>query len=333
MIKTIVCPGVSLLMMLASLTVVYAERIALPPQQPSSGAGSNSYPHASFSKSVHDSNDLKYWLYEPQAPAPANAPVLLYLHGWSATTPDAYEKMLIHFARKGLIVVYPKFGGWFNTGKYESNAKTAYKNAIKRLQEPGHVSPDLTKTVFAGHSLGAHLALRMANSSVSESYPAPLALVLHEAAGADTQINETLSLENLSSIVSSTYLLLISREQWVSDPNTYGTVMQAWNNTPQIPRQQKSFIAVQSDSYGDPDLVSDHLGVVAGDCGWFCTAPLDAIDWWGYWRPTEAIINYVFYGKDFEFVFGNGQTVRYMGKWADGTPVAPKLTAADFNEI
>ncbi len=315
------------------LLTITAAAHASPPAQPSSGPGSDTYPHASYKKSSYGSGDLKYWIYEPQSPAPTSAPVLLYLHGWAADKPDIYENMLVHFARKGITVVYPKFGGLFNFGSYEANAKSAYVAALDRLQNGTHVSPDLSRTAFAAHSLGAHIALRMANSAATETYPAPLGLVLHEAAGFDTAANASLSLDDLSSIGAHTHLVLITQESWESDPNNVGTVTRAWNNTTQIPSQQKNLIAVQSDSYGNPDLVSDHLGVQSGNCGWFCTRPLDAIDWWGYWRPTEALVNHMFYGTDAGYVLGDGPSVRDMGQWSDGTQVTPKLTASDFNGI
>ena len=307
---------------------------ASPPQQPASGPGSANYPHASYSKNAYGSGDLKYWLYEPASPAPSNAPVMLYLHGWNADKPDMYEDMLAHFARKGIIVIYPKYGGLFNFSSYEPNAKTAYNNALDRLQDGSHVAPDLTRTMFAAHSLGAHIALRMANSAASESYPVPLGIALHEAAGYSYfDDNSSLSLSDLSSISANTHMILMMREAWQDDVNNQGTVTRAWNNATQVPLQQKNLIAIQTDTYGNPDLVSDHNAVQSGNCGWFCTRPLDAIDWWGYWRPTEALINHVFFGTDSQFVLGDGSSVRDMGQWSDGTPVKPKLTTSDFDNI
>src|SRR4051794_33801759 len=46
-------------------------------------------------------------LREPGLRAPA--PVVLFLHGWGATTPSYYRPWLEHLAREGNVVLYPRY--------------------------------------------------------------------------------------------------------------------------------------------------------------------------------------------------------------------------------
>ena len=65
------------------------------------------------------------------------------------------------------------------------------------------------------------------------------------------------------------------------------------------------------------------------------THGLDAIDSWGYWRPTDAALAEAFgeTADAFAFCSDTGPTcdpVRDMGSWSDGTPVARIANAADL---
>ena len=57
-----------------------------------------------------------------------------------------------------------------------------------------------------------------------------------------------------------------------------------------MPRERRNWLRVPSDDHGTPPLVSDHLGSLAGEIFLGGSSPLDAIDWWGYWRPTDAAL-------------------------------------------
>ncbi len=300
---------------------------ATPPEQPSSGPGSDVYAHGSYTLSDYGSGDLKYWVYEPASPVPATAPVLLYLHGWSADNPVYYQEMLIHFARKGYIVVFPKYGDWFNISSYEANAKTAFENALTELQSGSHVSPDLDKVIFSGHSLGTQIASRMADTAASFSYPEPKALILHEPAGA-TQLQNDFAIDNnMNNVSSDTLLTIILRDDWSTDPGGYPVPVTIWHATEHL--TDRNAFRVRNDTFGSPDLLSEHSSMQTSNVNFWENNKVDAIDTWGYWRPTEAAINYALYGTDSQYVLGGGADVIDMGNWSDGTPVVKKEIVSD----
>jgi hypothetical protein len=192
-----------------------------------------------------------------------------------------------------------------------------------------------------GHSLGAMISLRLAaQPQTVPALPVPEILVLHEPAGKTTPFIAgnpawDISTQALSGVAPTTRLLIIQAETSATDPNSVAP--DAWLNTPQLARAQKNFLRVFSDHHGQPALVSDHTGVQAGQ-NVLQVDPLDAIDWWGYWRPTEGALREAF-GMDAlppgysAFCSSAGPAcdpVRQMGSWSDGVAVKPMKVAAEL---
>ncbi len=50
-------------------------------------------------------------------------------------------------------------------------------------------------------------------------------------------------------------------------------------------------------------------------------AESDALDYFGFWKLCDGLIDAAFYGRDRQYALGNTPEQRYMGKWSDGTPV------------
>lgn len=296
--------------------------VQTPPPQPTAGPGGSDYVHAAAQVSMYGSGDEVYWIYEPDQPQPASAPVILYLHGYGALNDDNYEPWLTHLARKGYSVIYPRYGWLWNPWDYEDNALEAYHNALQVLSSPGRVAPELDKTAITGHSLGGILTMRLANRVAQENLPIPKALVLHDAAGFLTPAYPFMPLNNLSNIDPNTILVLACAQTSIFEANANQIWTRSWTNTPQIPRDRKNGLLIRSDTYGVPDLISDH-GAVSSN-------PVDAIDWFGYWKVTEAAFLFSFYGTHEAYVLGDGPEVRNMGQWSDGVPVVGILPASDL---
>ncbi len=318
-----ICLCVTLLLPVCLLAVT-------PPAQPTSGPGSNQYIYPSVSKFEYGAGDLKYWVYRPNKAKIDMAPVLLYLHGWAADEPIFYEALLEHFAKKGFIVVFPKYGKWWNISKYEANAKRAFEDALIQLKMHPDIKPDLNRVIFAGHSLGTQIASRMADTAADFNYPAPKALILHEPAGT-TQLNNNFAIDqNMGRVSKSTLLVILVRDDWATDPGGYPVPVTIWHATKHL--NNKTVLRIPSDSSGEVALISHHSAMQTGGSHFWESDDahgVDAIDTWGYWRPTEAAINYALYGTDSQYILGGGADVIDMGNWSDGTPVAKKEIVSD----
>jgi hypothetical protein len=330
----------SLKRLVVRLVVGITGRKSTPPGQPTTGPGGSDYPHADARVRAFGLGEGRYWIYEPAAPAPAAAPVLVYLHGYAADVPDLYSALLTHLARKGFVVIFPAYGGLFDPGNYQPNARAAIAAALSELTTAGHVHPN-GHFGMLGHSLGAMMSLRLAaQPGAPPALPVPEILVLHEPAGKTTPFIAgnpawDISTGALGGIAPTTRLLIIQAETSATDPNSVAP--DAWNNTPQIARAQRNFLRVFSDDHGRPSLVSDHNGVQAGRSG-LQVRPLDAIDWWGYWRPTEGALREIFgmgglppgYSAFCSSADPACDPVRQMGVWSDGVPVKPMKNTAEL---
>ncbi|MDP9400389.1 MAG: alpha/beta fold hydrolase, partial [Actinomycetota bacterium] len=85
---------------------------------------------------------------------PPGAPVVVFLHGWSAVQPERYGPWLEHLARQGSTVIYPTYQRppFFDVQTPLTNAVAGLRAALERLGgRPGPV-------VVAGHSAGGALA-------------------------------------------------------------------------------------------------------------------------------------------------------------------------------
>ena len=48
---------------------------------------------------------------------------------------------------------------------------------------------------------------------------------------------------------------------------------------------------------------------------------VDALDYYGLWKPFDGLCDAAFSGKNREYALGNTPEQRFMGKWSDGVPV------------
>ena len=315
---------------------------AQPPKAPDDGAGSLSYPYDSVAVGSQEGD---FVLYEPDDrdpnKVPAKAPVLVYLHG--AQMDDqrmAADAMLRHLARKGFVVLYAE-EGTVATRLYEKSARRAIGAGLAELRRPDrdHVRPN-GQFGFIGFSLGGIVALRLAadpKGGTEPDIPRPAVVVLHDPAGEayKNSTGLTLSAKALAGLDPAAKLLIIQAQSSASDPNS--AAPNAWANSPTLERNA-NWLRVPSDLYGLPPLLSVHDGSLAAPGG-NPLQPLDAIDWWGYWRPTEAAVRAAFGqpGAGYD-PFCKARTkvcapVRRMGQWSDQHAAATIQNAGDLSQI
>src|SRR5688572_18914287 len=200
-------------LVLLSLTTVFAQR-ATPPSQPASGPGGKQYAHARVTKNRYGTGNQEYWVFEPDTPKPASAPLIVFLHGWGGMNPLYYGAWLDHLVKRGNIVVYPRYQATLLTPITEFTPSTlgAIKDAITRLQtESGHVKPDLNKFAVVGHSVGGLLAASVAALASESNLPRVRAVMSVEPGITESPIN--IPLADLKKIPAETLLLSVAGDQ------------------------------------------------------------------------------------------------------------------------
>ena len=282
-----------------------------PPDQPPTGPGGSDYAHRKVIRNRYKWGAHQYWIFEPDDPKPETAPLIVFNHGWSAIFPIIYKEWIYHIVKKGNIVVFPRyqFGIYLGFKNFPSNAIKAVQDAIKELENGDHVRPELDKFAIVGHSLGGGITAYMAAEAFDAGLPKPKAIMpVQPAIPFGPKFD-------LSKIPNETLMLVIVGENDTVVGNESGRII--FYNTTQIPLSQKDFVIQVTDTYGEPDLVADHIAPIC--IPFFNT--VDAMDYYSTWKLFDALTDYAFYGINKEYCLDNTPQQRFMGLWSDGTPV------------
>jgi pimeloyl-ACP methyl ester carboxylesterase len=246
-----------------SLTI-FSSQNATPPTQPATGPGGKQYVHASVTKHHYGKGGEEFWIFEPDEPKPASAPVVVFLHGWGGMNPLYYGAWIDHLVKRGNIVVYPRYQASLLTSirEFTPNTLTAIKDALERLRtEPGHVKADLTKFATVGHSVGGLLAANVAALASESGLPRVGAVMSVEPGITEEPIN--IQLADLKKIPPQTLLLAVAGDQdtLVRDVDA----KRVYKESTRVPANNKDYITLVSDSHGLPGLVASHRAPTAYD--------------------------------------------------------------------
>lgn len=286
-----------------------------PPPQPYWGPGGYDYPHASVTSYEYGTGADQYWILEPAEPTPASAPVVAFYHGWGGVWPSGYGGFLFHLARKGFIVIFPRFQeSWAALPlRCRDRALSAVGDALEELQSGGHVAPDLDRFGVCGHSFGGALSAATGVLYASYGLPVPRVIVAIEpGALAWCLPGGSYVWGDLSLVDPDTLLVVMVGEDDTVVCDTQGK--EIFHQATAV--VNKEFLVVRSDDYGEPDLVAGHFAPAA-------YILYDALDFYGFWKIATASMTCGFDGIDCEYAKGGGSLQIYMGRWSDWTLVEP----------
>ena len=235
-----------------------------PPSQPASGPGGKQYAHTEVTKNRYGTGGEQYWIFEPDAPKPASAPVIVLLHGWGGMNPMYYGAWIDHLVKRGNIVIYPRYQASLLTPirEFLPNTLTALKDAIERLQtETGHIKPDLNKFATVGHSVGGILAANVAALAAESGLPRVSAVMSVEPGITEAPIN--IPMADLKKLPAETLLLAVAGDQdtLVRDVDA----KRVYNESTRVPANNKDYVTLVSDSHGTPALQASHRAPTAHD--------------------------------------------------------------------
>jgi pimeloyl-ACP methyl ester carboxylesterase len=311
-------------------------RTITSPCQPARGPGGSDYRHSEVKKSVFGQGDTQYWIYEPAAPAPTSAPVIVFVHGWTATNPKVYGGWIKHLVRRGNIVIYPRFQASILTppGTFVPHTAQAIQDALKQLEQPGHVRPIQDKFAIVGHSVGGAIAANLAAKAVFYGLPQFKAIFCVEPAWQLDATGRGTAFEDLSQIPSTTLLLSLAGDSdlLVGD----GGAKKIFNLTTSIPPANKNLVILYSDAHGFPPLQANHLAPLSFEKEFdnrevldpthftlrqYDKQTADALDYYGFWKLFDALTDAAFYHRNRKYGLGNTPQQRSLGFWSDGRPV------------
>jgi len=315
--------------------------LVAPPSQPASGPGGADYLHAAVKIDDFGEGDDEYWIITPDKPVPDAAPVVVFLHGWGGMTPDYYASWLKHIARKGHIVVFPRYQAdlTVRAPEMEEAARRAVVDAWARLRADGPIRPDDTGMAWVGHSLGGYLATNLAAQAVDLGLPEPVVLMTanpgNGLAWLDPQ-DRALQLEGVDRLPATLLALCVAGDEddvvGAEGARAIATALA------HLDAGNVELLTIRSDRHTSKALVADHFAPLAAD-GSFVQgvgfraqaharrlvrrrAP-DALDYYGYWKLLDGLLDAAFRGIHREYALGGTQQQRFMGRYSDGAAVTP----------
>jgi len=300
-------------------------------EQPASGPGGRDYKHNSYTtydETAHERDG--YWMYTPAEPTPDSANVIVFLHGWAVTNPIVYGEWIKHMVGKGNIVICPRYQKRLFTTfpkQYAQNSASAIHRALKELQKPGLVKPRTENCLYMGHSYGAAIAAYFGVTYKNYDIPKPKGLLIAQPG---TSPAKSCNLDSYSEMESDIKLAItvghgdhvVGDQLAVKILNTAGA-------------DDKNLLLHINDGHGAPTISSSHATPCSiapefdnGVRNYIIRAAInrsetDAVDYFVYWKLTDALSDCAFYGKNCDYVFGNTKNQKYMGTWSDGRAVNP----------
>jgi predicted alpha/beta hydrolase family esterase len=302
-----------------------------PPLQPTHGPGSSEVLFGGVTvieQKPPGQLQADYWLFVPTDPLPGTPragevlPLVIFVHGYTATIPDLYLAWIEHLVRRGAVVLYTEYQGpTYRESAWRQTLQDDVRDSLETLEHEG-VPVDLTRVAVVGHSLGGVLAVDYAASAAAAGLPLPAA-VMSVAPGCNSEKVACLGAD-LGAIPATTRLLLVTE---ADDPDPVGTaaVERIWAGLEGVPRDNRDVVTLVTDAHARPALAATHVQALANQVPY----PPDAYDWYGTWKWLDALMSCAFEGEWCEVALGNTPEQRYMGEWSDGVPVTEAVVTDD----
>ena len=230
-------------------------------------------------------------------------PVIVFLHGWGLLDPTQYVVWIEHMVKRGNVVVYPKFQDNVLelTPNMTPNAVSAVQSAFVTLGSRA----DRSRFAIVGHSIGGSIAFDMSALAATAGLPAPKAL-MSVAPGGTTSFGWTGTGSPDQIPANILALVLIGDEDTTVGDETAKAL---FASIPQVACTNRNLLLVRSDRHGTPQLVANHGAPTAAAIG------ANALDFYAYWKLSDALTEAAFYGSSRSYALGVDPTRR---TWAPG---------------
>ncbi|MEL6925054.1 MAG: alpha/beta fold hydrolase [Bacteroidota bacterium] len=299
------------------------------PVQPEAGHGGKAYTHQEVKQFDYAKKPDGYWLYEPAAPRPASAPVIVFLHGYGAYNPMIYGNWIRHLVLQGNIVIFPRYQrNLISPGpdKFAANAATGIRDAIEQLQTGEHVRPELDQLIVAGHSYGGVVAANLATNFKAFEVPKIDALLLCSPGTGPFKGGILDSYEKMPEDVKMLVAVSVN-DRTVGEK--FGHMV--YHATPQV--LERNLIRQHPDDHGQPGLTAGHNEAYSPNLDFdtgvrnvsarraLRIGKTDAMDYFGYWKLFDALIECTRHGAGCQVAFGDTIAQHQLGVWSDGVPL------------
>lgn len=228
---------------------------ATAPPQPAKGPGGADYVHKDVVKRAVGQAGRQSFVFHGTGGGSDKRPVVIFLHAWGATNPAIYGGWIEHLARRGALVIFPRFQEVNRTRPPAAmpGMIASLTEAFAQLATDADARPDLSRVVVVGHLAGAAMAANYAATAADEKLPVPrLIFALTPGGIASDAKSRGILLSDLSKVDAATLLVTMigDREHLPSDR----AARRLHRETTQIPGNRKIFMRILSDDHGFPSL-------------------------------------------------------------------------------
>ena len=227
------------------------------------------YLHNKVVKSSYGRGATKYYLFEPADPIPDMVPVVVFIHGFTATNPMTYQAWIDHIVKQGNIVIYPVYQAFMiaSPRNFPEDTVTAVQNAFDELLSGDHVTPDLDKFAAVGHSMGGVLVADVAARAEEAGLPEVKAIMSVQPGKIPNP-----KLDDLSGLSPDTLLLCVvgTRDFIVGTKDA----KRIYENVPHIPEENKTYVELKGASHFAPVALS---GFMCNDLDFFLWQAFDEL--------------------------------------------------------
>jgi hypothetical protein len=325
----------------SGISIAVADTPPTPPGQPSTGPGGSDYVHRTVKKcGLLGEGARAFHLYEPSGPAPATAPVIVFLHGYLGVNPVAYGAWIEHLVRRGNIVVFPV---------YQDSLIGAERYTTTRLRQCARPSESCrakramcvpTRKV-TGRSSGILSVARSRRISPRKPQPRTCSLRARSwpaipAMPIRSSKTSRAFCAHRKKIPDLLLLVVVGKDDLFAKETTGRAIFE---KSIGLKSENKNLIRLRSDRSGHPPLSADHFSPLALNQSYDSGKSLrggdrerrspgsrahdatDALDYFGYWKWFDALTDAAFFGRNRNIALGDTPEQRFMGKWSDGTPI------------
>ncbi len=319
----------ALLLMLMALSQSAQEITA--PAQAVTGPGGQEYLTDSVEWFDYAETADGYWLFRPDTVLEKPLGIVVFLHGYGAYNPMIYGQWIRHIARKGNVVLYPRYQKTITNpspNKFGGNASKAIIDGLARIDTTWNIDVDTNHLQLVGHSYGGVIAADLAMNFDQYKIPKPTAMMLVSPGTGPFKGGLHESYEELDPGLKM--LIIVS-----NNDRTVGDKIgkRIFETSEQV--TDRILIRQYEDKKGVPPLTAGHNESYSLDLAFdsgvrnytakraLRIARVDVMDYNGYWKLFDALRNCDRIGKDCELAFPFDKNEIDLGLWSDSTTIRP----------
>ena len=299
--------------------------------QPLTGPGGQEYLYDDIETLDYSSTEKGCWVYYPKGAEKDQLNLVVFVHGYGAINPMIFGKWIKHLVKKGNVVIYPRYQmTLFNPlpPAFAQNVADGINKGLDSLKIETGIEPDLKHASYVGHSYGGAIVTYLANYYEKFEVPKPASVFACEPG---TGPFKDAKLRSYRELHEDLMLLVMVGDNDLTVGDELG--LRIYLSSKQL--KHRNFIRQYPDSYKNYSIGASHYepysldeDLDSGERNFTALRAMrvgstDAVDYYGYWKLYDALLNCSREGRDCDVAFGNTAEQRSLGEWEKDKPVRP----------